>query len=87
MKQDLILRKAHDVRNLRVCKVCGDLGDGRRMLKLPDGSYHDECIVARLTDAQVMRLPSEQSSKITLGTAMKLGRMDMLRALMDRHYC
>jgi hypothetical protein len=83
MKQDLILRKAHDVRHLRVCKVCGDLGDGRRMLKLPDGHYHDECIVARLTDAQVMRLPREQTQKITLGAAMKLGRMDMLRALIE----
>jgi hypothetical protein len=87
MKQALTLRTAHDVRHLRVCKVCGDLGDGRRMLRLPDGHYHDECIVARLTDEQVLRLPREQSQRITLGTAMKLGRMDMLRALIDRPDC
>jgi hypothetical protein len=76
--------KARDVRFLRVCKVCDGLGDKRRMLNLPDGDYHDECIVARLTDAQVLRLPHEQSQKITLGTAMKLGRMDMLRTLADQ---
>lgn len=79
--------KAHDVRFLRVCKTCGHIGDKRRMLNLPDGDYHDECIVARLTDAQVLRLPREQRNKITLGAAMKLGRMDMLRTLLDHNDC
>ena len=79
--------KAHDVRFLRVCKVCGGLGDKRRMLNLPDGDYHDDCIVARLTDAQVLRLPREQCNKITLGTAMRLNRMDMLRTLINQNDC
>ena len=79
--------KAHDVRFLRICKVCGCLGDKRRMLNMPDGDYHDDCIVARLTDAQVLRLPQAERNKITLGTAQKLGRLDMLRTLLDHNDC
>lgn len=72
--------KAHDVRHLRVCKACNGLGDRRvGMLSLPDGHYHDACIVARMTHQQILRLPESERDKITLGAA----GVDLMRKLMD----
>lgn len=33
--------KAHDVRHLRVCPMCGDLGDGREMVNLPPTGFNE----------------------------------------------
>jgi hypothetical protein len=62
-------RTAHDVRYLCVCIDCGQFGDGRKMLDMPEGSYHDGCLIKRLSVGQVLRLPKAQRAKITFGAA------------------
>lgn len=71
--------KAHDVRHLRVCKGCAGLGDGRWMLNLPDGQYHDHCAIARNMQSAILRLPATERAKITIGAAGP----DLMRKLMN----
>lgn len=85
--------RAHDVRHLRVCKSCGSIGDGRRMLtiglhrKLAPGQHHAECVLRVLDDQEVLALALAQREKITLGCALDIrGRQagaQLMRQLMD----
>ena len=77
--------KAHDVRHLRLCNHCGELGDNRKMLKMDDGPWHDACVVKTLTAGQILRLPTAERAKITLGAAQGLGAgaAPFLRKLLD----
>lgn len=61
--------KAHDVRHLRVCVRCEELGDGRRMLALDDGLWHDRCVIQTRSVTQILQLPAAERAKITLGAA------------------
>lgn len=61
--------KAHHVRHLRVCKGCDGLGDGGRMLNLPDGQYHDHCAIASNKHSAILKLPAAERAKITIGAA------------------
>jgi hypothetical protein len=71
-------RTAHDVRHLNICTSCGEFGDGRKMLDMPEGAYHDRCLINGMTVSQVLRLPKAQRAKISFGAA---GPALMLRLL------
>jgi hypothetical protein len=73
--------KAHDVRHLTVCCFCDHIGDSRRMLTLPGHlkPAHDRCVVHQMTHDEILALPADERSKITLGAA----GIDLMRKLMD----
>lgn len=63
--------RAHDVRHLRLCTVCDDLGDDRNMIN-PDPAhstrwYHGRCFIKRCGLKQLLKLPAEQANRLTLG--------------------
>lgn len=75
--------KAHDVRHLTVCCLCHNIGDKRRMLVLPGylKPAHDRCVVHHLTHSEILALPPDERSKITLGAAGP----ELMRKLMDAY--
>ncbi len=58
---------AHDVRHIRACDFCNGIGDGRKMIKVGGKLLHDRCVVQSLTEAQILKLPDAELSKMTLG--------------------
>lgn len=77
MAHEVDLRTAHDVRHLRTCDACGDLGDDRMMIDVGalgvQSMYHDGCAVSAFTQAEILRLPVEELNKFTLhATGVKL---------------
>lgn len=68
---DVLLRKAHDVRHLEKCNSCGGMGDDRRMLPgMPvfrsDGWHHGRCVVLQLSEAEVLALPQPVYERLRL---------------------
>ena len=59
--------KAHEVRLLRRCPVCGKLGDEQAMIKVGPMKTlaHDRCALEQLGDG-IMNLPKEERSKFSL---------------------
>jgi hypothetical protein len=53
--------KAHDVRDLCLCPVCGKLGDDRKMVKagLMMWLAHDRCVFEQLGEG-ILNLPKDQ---------------------------
>ena len=72
--------KAHDVRRLRLCPVCGKVGDDRKMVKVgPMKSLaHDRCVFEQLGEG-ILNLPKEERAKFTLASVGP----DMMRRLAD----
>jgi hypothetical protein len=72
--------KAHDVRLLCRCPVCGRLGDERRMVKVGPMKTlaHDRCVFEQLGDG-IVNLPKEEREKFSL---VAVGP-DMMRRLVD----
>ena len=72
--------KAHDVRHLSRCPVCGKLGDDRVMVKVgPMSSLaHDRCAFEQLGEG-ILNLPKEERAKFTLSAVGP----DMMRRLVD----
>lgn len=60
----------HDVRQLRVCAGCAQLGDAREMIRQPRGKgcrhYHGRCFIGSHGMQQLLALPKEQTDKLTL---------------------
>lgn len=65
------IRTSKDVRNLRVCCRCGQLGDGRHMVRVsghrPQGEAHGRCFVAAFGLRALIALPLGEREKLTLG--------------------
>ena len=67
--------KAHDVRHLCICGLCGSIGDNRKMLSIdfPRSDYgiwknvtvHGACAYAKLGE-DILTLPFEQRTKLTI---------------------
>lgn len=74
--------KAHDVRHLRVCKHCDQLGDNRKMLMVEGAPMHDACVIATRSTSQILQLPKEEREKITIGAA---GHTLMMKLVDARH--
>lgn len=74
---------AHDVRHLRACTACGELGDNRTMIRCMvwgiGETMHDECAVKKLGD-YVLKLPVEELNKISIGAAGS----GLMRKIVDR---
>ena len=72
--------KAHDVRRLCLCPVCGKVGDDRKMVKVgPMKSLaHDRCVFEQLGEG-ILNLPKEERAKFTLASVGP----DMMRRLVD----
>lgn len=49
------------------------------MLHMPDGPWHDACVVETHTTSQILQLPASERAKITLGVA----GVDLMRKLLD----
>lgn len=65
------LETCHDVRHLRVCSGCKGVGDGRQMIREPRGKgarhHHGRCYIESHGMTLFLRLPSEETDKLTLG--------------------
>ena len=68
---DLSCIRSRDVRALRVCCRCGQLGDGRHMVRVvghkPQGEAHGRCYIAAFGLRALLALPLEDRDKLTLG--------------------
>lgn len=86
------LLKAHDVRHLCLCGLCGSIGDDREMVlvnhvELPRLGYglwknvpmHGACAFKKLGDG-ILDLPNEQRAKFTIND---LG-VEMMRRMVER---
>lgn len=74
----IALRTAHDVRHLRVCVGCNDIGDNRAMVGTPP--MHGRCYIKRNGLQQLLWLPDEKLDRLTLND---IGPAAM-RAILDR---
>jgi hypothetical protein len=61
------VEKAHDVRTLRVCARCGQLGNNHSMIGRGDEWLHGRCFVALYGRAELCRLPKPTTDRLTLG--------------------
>lgn len=71
MKTDIELKTCHDVRQLRVCRGCDDLGDKRSMIQVERGKaarhYHGRCYIKSHGMYLFLQLPKEETAKLELG--------------------
>jgi hypothetical protein len=74
------MMKADEVRHLRLCPVCGKLGDERLMVRVGpmECLAHDRCVFEQLGEG-ILNLPKEERAKFTV-TAVG---PDMIRRLVD----
>lgn len=71
---------AHDVRHLTKCDLCLGIADKRHSVRTQRGVYlHGRCYVEQWGLAMLLKLPSDQTSSLTLSD---LGPESM-RALVD----
>lgn len=61
------VQKAHDVRTLRGCTVCSNLGNSDRMIDVDDEWYHGRCFVMRFGCKALLALPKAKTDRLTLG--------------------
>ena len=63
------MEKAHDVRHLRGCDHCKQIGDDRYMVYVKERGLwlHGFCTVDVLGAAGLLELPEEQIGKVTIG--------------------
>lgn len=73
------IERAHDVRHLRECSICGGIGDRRRMVCTPCIA-HGRCFEARFGIDALLDLPKTETEKLTIGD---IGVKSM-KALVDR---
>ena len=64
------LKTSHDVRHLKICTDCGQVGDDRQMLRLQarggDKLFHGSCAVKGFTFEGLLQLPISEIGKLTL---------------------
>jgi len=58
--------RAHDVRQLRVCKHCGDFGSRRLMIVSEGETLHTNCFYLTHTWQELLALPSEDRGKFRI---------------------
>lgn len=73
---------AHDVRYLKACTACGELGDNRTMVKCMVWGcleqFHDTCAVEKFGN-YVLKLPAEELDKISI----KAAGVELMRKIME----
>jgi hypothetical protein len=73
------VEKAHDVRTLRSCVVCEQIGNSDRMIDHGAGWYHGRCFVSALGMKAISGLSRAKQDRLTLGD---LG-MRLMQALIN----
>jgi len=63
----LCVKKAHDVRTLRVCGRCEGLGNANKMIDLDGDWFHGRCFVERFGERALAALPKAKRDRLTLG--------------------
>lgn len=76
--------KAHDVRHLCLCKVCGDLADDRSVIETKVGSIHGSCAYNTMGIGGLLTLPDSEIRKLTISDVSGAGNMIKLCNEMDR---
>lgn len=76
--------KAHDVRRLRPCALCGGIGFLPQMLTLAlddavDAPCHGSCVVRTRSHEDILALPREQRSRLRLNETGP----ELMRKLLD----
>lgn len=61
------VKRAHDVRTLRVCAVCANLGNSTTMVDLYDEWFHGRCFVKRFGGKALGALPKAKTDRLTIG--------------------
>ena len=61
------VEKAHDVRTLRPCVVCQEIGNSYRMIDHGASWYHGRCFVSALGMKALFTLPRAKRERLTLG--------------------
>lgn len=74
------MHKAHDIRRLTTCDVCGDLGDRDRMI---EGRVHTCCYGLSHGESEtvmlILALPPSERNKFTLGDLQKFSSRNARR--------
>lgn len=70
---------AHDIRKLKPCVLCGNLGYLPYMLVIASGHAHGSCVVSSMTHEEILALPLEESKKLRLNQT----GVDLMRKLVD----
>lgn len=79
--------RAHDVRRLRICPACQEMGDLRNMIAHTDQPiefhteryYHGGCFVSSFGEEALLTLPISETDRLTL---RDIGA-EMMRKLLD----
>lgn len=74
------LKHAHDVRRLRICDVCNDLGDVNDMPTYNGASLHGGCILKQFGLEALLELPEDEVKKVRLGDV----GATVMKVLLDR---
>lgn len=57
---------AHDIRKLRPCAMCNQIGYLPQMLTLDGKHYHSACIAKSLSPDEILALPYDEMTKLRL---------------------
>jgi len=73
---------AHDVRKLRPCAMCNQIGYLPQMLTLEGKNYHSACIAASMSHDEILALPFDEMTKLRLnetGPELMMKMLDRTR--------
>lgn len=61
-----LIERAHDVRRLRVCLLCGTIGHVDYMLSNVEGDMHGSCFIEYHGIKQLLSFPSKETDKLCM---------------------
>lgn len=67
LDQLIELRKAHDIRLLKICNRCAYLGMSTRMIKSERVYFHGRCYADEYGIAELLALPTIETDKLCIG--------------------
>jgi hypothetical protein len=85
VRNEVELKTCHDIRHLAGCATCSGVGDDRRMLKFRGGLHHGACLVEQVDRKHLLKMPTEELNKLTLGDAGVPFIKAMLKVLEKRN--
>lgn len=72
--------KAHDIRTLRICTHCSEMGNSPAMIEHGASWYHGRCFAAACGEKALLALPKDKTRSLKLGD---LG-VDLMKSLIGR---
>lgn len=61
-----LIERAHDVRRLRVCLLCGTLGHADYMLHNKEGDMHGSCFIEYHGEKCLLDMPTAETDKLCM---------------------